>query len=122
MSAFCVYGMTITHANGHNHGIKLTLEPNYTYMGWRFGVEAGAYIFRPTWHATIYNVPPCKGCEPQTFNVGSESRIQASPVVGISIGRNGFSLALTHYFNKTRNDPTYAIWKSTTTATLRYRF
>ncbi|MDT6962947.1 hypothetical protein QTN24_15725 [Cupriavidus sp. SZY C1] len=116
------YAMSRYVANGHNQGIKLTIEPNYTYMGWRFGLEAGAYIFRPTWHATVYDVPPCKTCEPQTLNVASDSRIQVAPVVGVSIGRGGFSVAALHYFNKTRGDPTFPIWKSTTTLMLKYRF
>ncbi|MEN7526989.1 hypothetical protein [Cupriavidus sp. DL-D2] len=116
------YHMSRYVANGHSIGAKLTLEPTYTFNGWRFGVEAGAYVYRPTWHATIYDVPPCKACQGQTLTASSPSTIQFAPVVGVSIGRNGFSLALMHYFNKTRNDPQFAIWKSTSTLMLKYRF
>lgn len=116
------YHMSRYVGNGHNQGIRLTLEPNYTFNGWKFGVEGGAYIYRPTWNATIYDVPPCKGCEGQTLHSRSPHNIQFAPVIGASISHGPFSVSYMHYFNKTRNDPGYAIWKHTDTVTLRYRF
>lgn len=100
---------------GHKTGIRLTLQPTYTYNGWRFGVESGVYIYRPTFHANVYT--------PETvINVSGTTRIQFAPVVGVSVGRGPWSVAYMHYFSKTLQDPYYAIWRATDTITLRYRF
>jgi hypothetical protein len=102
--------------NGHSQGIKLTLEPNYTYMGWRVGFEAGLFAYVRTWDVNVYTE------QGQTLNTTSDRKVRVAPVVGFNVGRGGFSVALLHYFNKTYGDPMYSLWSSTTTVTLRYRF
>lgn len=100
---------------GHMSGLRLTLQPTYTYNGWRFGIEGGAYIYKPTFHANVYR-PDYVG------HVSYDSGWQVAPVVGASIGRGPWSLAYLHYFSKTLHDPTYAFWRATDAVTLRFRF
>lgn len=108
--------------NGHNQGVKFTLEPTFTYAGWRLGVEGGIYVFHPTWHAAVYNVAYCETCDAQTLHFATNIGLRAMPVVGFNVGNGEVSVAYMHYFNKTLNDPTYAFWRATDTITLRYRF
>jgi hypothetical protein len=103
--------------NGHMNGLRLTLEPNYTWNGWKFGAETGVYIYRPTWHAHTYDKDG-SWHTPKDY----QAPIQFAPVVGASVSRGPWSLAYMHYFSKTNRDPYYAIWKATDTLTLRYRF
>lgn len=121
----CV-GECIAHSNfvgnGNVQGMKLTLEPNYTYNGWRVGVEAGVFAFRPAWDVTVYNWVPEKGADSQTINASGERNVRVSPVVGASIGRDGLSLAYTYYFNIGSGAPFHSLWKSAHVVTIRYRF
>lgn len=104
--------------NGHMSGIRLTIEPTYTYNGWKFGVEGGVYVYRPTFHASIYDGDGGPG----QWHSNYKPPIQVAPVVGLEVSRGPFSLAYMHYFSRTLRDPYYAIWKATDTVTLRYRF
>lgn len=103
--------------NGHSQGLRLTLEPNYTFNGYRVGVEAGIFAYIHTFNANVWN-------QQDEFlgNWSSDHKVRFAPVVGASIGRGPFSVAWTHYFNKTYNDPMYAIWRGTDVVTLRYKF
>jgi hypothetical protein len=103
--------------NGHTQGIKLTLEPNYTWNGWKLGVEGGAMAYIHTWNVNVYN---SQG--DLLVNTNSERKVRFAPVVGASISRGPFSVAYTHYFNKPYSDPMYSLWRATDTVTLRYRF
>src|ERR1700694_4778167 len=38
------------NGQGHTQGVMLTLEPNYTYRGVRFGAEAGPWEYWNRWH------------------------------------------------------------------------
>lgn len=104
--------------NGHMSGVRLTIEPTYTYNGWKFGIEGGVYVYRPTFHASIYDGDGGPG----QWHSDYKPPIQAAPVVGLEIGRGAVSVAYMHYFSKTLRDPYYAMWKATDTLTLRYRF
>lgn len=104
--------------NGHMNGIRLTLEPTYTYNGWKFGVEGGLYIYRPTFHANIYDGDGGPG----QWHSNYRPPIQYSPVVGLEVAYRNFSVAYMHYFSRTLRDPYYAAWKATDTITVRYRF
>lgn len=121
----CV-GECIAHSrfvgNGHVQGLKLTLEPTYTYNGIRFGIEAGAYVYRPTWNVTVYNWVPAKGAEPQTIHANGSRSIGVSPVAGASVGFKNFSVSYLHYFNTGSGAPFHSLWKGMDTITLRYRF
>lgn len=103
--------------NGHTQGIKLMLDPGYTWNGWRLGVQGGAMAYIHTWNVNVWN-------QDGVFlsNNSSDHRVRFAPVIGASIGRGNFSLTYTHYFNKPYADPMYSFWKATDTITLRYRF
>lgn len=121
----CV-GECIAHSrfvgNGHVHGIKLTLEPTYTYNGIRFGIEAGAYVYRPTWNVTVYNWIPEKGAEPQTITAAGNRHVGVTPVAGVSIGYGNLSVSFLHYFNTGSGAPFHSLWNGTSTLMLRYKF
>ncbi|MDE4918585.1 hypothetical protein ACUXAV_000684 [Cupriavidus metallidurans] len=102
--------------NGHMQGLKLTLEPNYTWHGVRVGIEGGVYAFVHTWNVNVYTEGG------QVINTSSDHKVRFAPVLGLSVGNGNFSVVYTHYFSKTNNDPMFAIWKATDTITLRYKF
>lgn len=109
--------------NGHSIGLKLTLAPTYTYGHWKFALEAGAYVYRPTFHGNAFDVQLCKGCySTPVVALSSPSRLQVAPVIGGTLWYKSFGLSYTHYFNRTLNDPAYAVWRNTDVITLRYRF
>lgn len=109
--------------HGNVHGIKLSLEPNFTRNGIRYGVEFGAYIFKPKWEVTLYNRPMENGYEGTgAVTVSHNRKIQVAPVVGASVGYKNFSVSYLYYFNRSTGDEWHSLWKGTTTLMIKYRF
>jgi hypothetical protein len=80
--------------NGHGHvqGVSLTLEPGFTWHGFRFAVEAGPWVFWSTWHVT-HNDP----AQPGSYDLSHKTNAQLRWVAGASISRGDFSLRYRYY-------------------------
>lgn len=108
---------------GWSHGVKLSIEPTYTFNGWRFGVEAGAFIHQNRWDTQIDFRPYYADyATTMSYELHTDRRWQVMPMVGVSVGRGPVSVAATYYANKSRNDPVHSFWQGTATLTVRYRF
>lgn len=109
--------------HGGLQGLRFTLEPTYTYNRWRFGIEAGVFVYRPRWHVTVYNRPAETDYETtHAFQVAGDTSIRVTPVIGASIGRGNVSLAYLYYVNASSGAPYHSLWNSVHTLTIRYRF
>lgn len=109
--------------NGDAQGIALTLEPWVKYEGWRFGLEAGLFPYRPAWNETIYNWQVQPGVS-QTLYANTPHAIQLGQVVGINVGTGDFVLGLKHYWLPTKFDGTHspAIWKGATVVEVKFKY
>jgi hypothetical protein len=110
--------------NGNAQGIAFTLEPYFRYSGWRFGLEGGAFAYRPSWDMTIYNWQGDTSVPAQTLTANTPHAIQLGAVVGISVGRGPLSVTLQHYILPTKFDNAHspAIWKGADVLLIRYKF
>jgi hypothetical protein len=113
--------------NGNVNGFAFTLEPTYRVQGWLFGVEAGAFLFRPTWHETVYinNLLPTPNGQGEVVHADYAPRWQVKPVVGVSIGRGNFSVSYRYFWDKTyfnAANPYPGVWKGTHLLSLLYKF
>ena len=122
-------GQCIARSNftgrGYSWGARLTLEPYTHVAGWRIGVEAGAYLTRNRWTETVYDWSPNPddGLGLRTIRVDDTSGWRVVPTVGASIGRGNVDLVYRWYRTRSPNSTAYpAIWQSTQSITLRYRF
>lgn len=110
--------------NGNAQGVSFTLEPWVKLQGWRFGMEAGLFPYRPAWDMDVYNWQVNLNVAPQTLHVGTPHAWQLGQVVGVSVGRGNWKVALKHYWLPTKfdNDHSPAIWKGATVVEMKYRF
>ncbi len=117
--------------SGTVQGIAVTLEPHADFGGWRLGVEAGPFLFFPTWNMSVPNWVAATGNRGNTDwqsttdgNLYWQSgyRPQIGGVVGLSVERGDWGLRYRHYFDKTQGGAFPAIWRSTDTLTLTYTF
>lgn len=110
--------------NGSAQGVALTIEPWFKYQGYRFGLEAGLFPYRPAWDVSVYNWQIDPNTPPQTLHVSTPRALQLGKVIGVSVGRGNFTLALKHYFLPTKYDDAHlpAIWKGATVVELKYKF
>lgn len=118
--------LPLVHVQGAGtvQGIAATLEPHVDLSGWRFGVEAGPFLFFPTWSMSVPNWVAATGNRGNTDwqstadgNLYWQSgyRPQIGGVVGLSIQRGAWGLSYRHYFDKTQGGAFPAIWRSTDT-------
>lgn len=89
---------------GRAQGIALTIEPYYLYRSWRFGVEAGLFVYRPQWDVHMQTIAPDTNgiIDPHTPN-----NPQIGRVVGASVGKGPWRVAYRHYFLPTKYDATH---------------
>lgn len=102
--------------HGHVQGIPLTLDVGYTYRGWRFGAEAGAWVYWQTWHESLYNL------DDQWQDLSHKTVAQLGYVVGASVERGSFSLSYRYYGMSQRWNPYPGLATGAHVAMLRYRF
>ena len=125
--------LPLVHVQGSGtvQGIAATLEPHITVSGFRFGVEAGPFLFFPSWSMSVPNWVTATGnrgnTDWQSTAAGnlywqSGYRPQIGGVVGFSIERGAWGLRYRHYFDKTQGGAFPAIWRSTDTLMATYRF
>lgn len=77
--------------HGHVQGIPVTLDVGYTYRGWRFGAEAGAWVYWQTWHESLYNLAG------EWQDLSHKTVAQVGFVAGASVSRGPFSLSYRYY-------------------------
>lgn len=109
--------------NGDAQGVAFTLEPWVRYQGFRFGLEAGLFPYRPTWNETVYNWQGDLGA-PRTITANTPHALQIGQVVGLNVGRGNLTVSLKHYWLPTKFDNAHypAIWKGATIVELKYKF
>lgn len=85
-------GAPLGYYNGHGHlnGVALTLDAGYTYAGYRFAVEGGAWAYQQTWNQYA-----------QTswgdYNLQGSKAIHVSPVGGVRAEHGQFSVSYRYY-------------------------
>ena len=103
--------------NGHGHaqGVPLTLDVGYTTHGWRFGAEAGPWVYWQTWHESLYDLAD------QWDNLSHRSVAQVGFVAGASVERGPLSLSYRYYQISQRWDPYPGLATGAHVLALRYR-
>jgi hypothetical protein len=79
------------NGQGHAQGVPLTLDVGYTWHGYRFGVEGGAWVYWQTWHESLY------GLDDQMHDLSHVTKPQFGYVVGASVARGDLSLSYRYY-------------------------
>lgn len=111
--------------HGNINGIILSLEPKLKVGNWRFGVEAGPFLYFPTWSETVYNWVPCETCAARTNYVHNDSGMRVGAMTGFSIGYKRVSVVYQYFWDRspiTSHNPYPPIWKGTHLILLKYRF
>jgi hypothetical protein len=110
--------------NGNAQGIAITIEPYVLYKGWRLGVEAGIFPYRPNWNETVTNWTVVPNTPTSTVYADTPHAWQVGGVVGASIGRGPLSVSYQHYILPTRSDGgrSPAIWSGANVILVRARF
>jgi len=109
--------------NGNAQGVALTVEPYVNYRGWRLGVEAGLFPYRPDWDVTVYNWSNASGMPTSTIHANTPHAWQLGKVIGLSVGRGPLSVAYQHYVLPTKYDADHspAIWSGADVLVVKYR-
>lgn len=102
--------------HGHVQGVPLTLDVGYTYRGWRFGAEAGAWVYWQTWHESLYNLSN------QWQDLSHKTVAQVSYVVGASVERGNLSLSYRYYGMSAKWNPFPGLATGAHVLMLRCRF
>lgn len=110
--------------NGNAQGVALMLEPYFRYRGFRVGMQAGLFPYRPDWAVDVYNWSVVPGAATQTLHVETPHGIQIGKVVGVTLQRGNFGISYQHYILPTRYDDAHApaIWKGADVLMLTYKY
>lgn len=111
--------------SGHDQGFLLTLEPHLDYGRWRFGIEAGPYVYRSTWTEDVTGWVSSPNAAPVNQHVMNRAQWRLGSVFGASVGYGNLSLGYQFFRNCTpvsRDNPFPPIWRSTHLLMARYRF
>jgi len=108
--------------SGRAQGVSLTVEPYRWYRGWRYGFEAGAYVYRSTWSEqvqgwTVSDAPP------RNLSLSAKGW-HVAPVIGMSISKDSWSVNYRHYFmrfNSTRQNVP-PLWNDADVIEIKRRF
>jgi hypothetical protein len=84
---------------GHTQGVALTIEPNFTWRGWRFGAEVGPWIYRATWHESLYNLTG------QWQNLSHKTTTQLGYTAGVNVSRGSLTVSYRYYSAKGNFNP-----------------
>lgn len=104
------------NGQGHTQGVALTLDGGYTTHGYRFGVEAGPWIYWQTWHESLYDLAG------NWDDLSHKTSPQLGYVVGASVARGPWSVSYRYYGMKARWNPYPGLATSAHMLTLNYRF
>jgi hypothetical protein len=110
--------------SGDAQGIAITLEPYLKYRGWRLGVSAGLFPYRPSWNETITGWTDVPGTATTNLTANTPHAVQLGELVGVSIGHGPVSVSYQHYWLPTRFDSAHfpAIWAGADVIMATYRF
>lgn len=101
--------------DGSVNGLALTIEPYLQEGKYRFGVEAGPFIFRPTWNLADWTTTG-------PIVMVHDPLIQVGWVAGVEVSRGPWSIAAQYFYDRTRGDKIPAPWTGTYLLMARYRF
>lgn len=108
--------------HGYVQGFKLSLEPYTHWNGWRFGVEAGAFVYKPYWQVdVIWRAAPDYN-DSRWFTIKNTAAVQVAPMAGFSIGRDNVDVSYQFFLTKSLGKDQYSLYKTTHVLQLRYRF
>lgn len=104
--------------NGHGHiqGVPVTLDLGYTWRGWRFGAEAGAWVYWQTWHESLYDLSG------RWDDLSHKTVAQVGFVAGASIARGPLSLSYRYYQVSQKWNPFPGLATGAHVVMLKYRF
>lgn len=85
---------------GHTQGVAATIGYGITRNGWRYGVEAGPWIYWATWHESRIDPE-----YPNENNLWHPTVPQLGWVAGARIERDGYSLSYRYYSASQRWNP-----------------
>ncbi len=105
------------NGNGHVQGVQFLIEPGYTLLGARWGIEGGPWLYWATWHET-HNDP----AQPGAYNLSHRTHMQVGWVAGVSVSRGPWSVSYRHYFEHAQWNPNPGMVQSTNMLILTYRF
>ncbi len=101
--------------------IYATLAPEYRYGAWRFAVELGGTVYRPTWTERIYNYQAHSGDPLTSFTVVHDPKLLTGYTVGVSVGYKNVECALSVYDIRSSGDTWPALYHGlATNLSLRY--
>lgn len=109
--------------NGNLNGVYFSLAPHYDIGPWKLAVEAGPFVYRPTWRETVYNWVSSPEADPQTLHVRNNPAWRVGAMVGASVSYGRFSVAYQYFFDKspiTSSDPYPPVWKGTHVLMVQY--
>lgn len=104
------------NGQGHTQGVMVTLEPHTTWHGVRFGIEAGPFIYRATWHESLYAL------DNQWHDLSHRTVTQLGAVAGVSIGAKDWKIAYRYFYQKQKWNPYPGIVTGTHMLTLERKF
>lgn len=101
--------------SGHTQGVVLSIEPWYEKWGYRFGLEAGAFLHFDTWTEQVG-----KGIG----QLHAPTGLHIAPMAGITVHRGAFSVAYRHYFmnGQLQAENVPPLWKGIDTIEVKYKF
>lgn len=103
--------------NGNAQGISATLEPYVFVHGFQIGVEAGLFIYRPSWNESVV-IMNNQG----TITADTSHRVQFGKVIGLDVTRGHYTVSYKHYALPTRYDSNNypAIYKAADVVSVSY--
>lgn len=101
---------------GHTQGILASLDVGYTWHGWRFGVEAGPWVFWQTWG--VGRTDPEAGW----IDLSHKTSAQVSWVAGANISRGPWALSYRYYNIPQLWNPYPGLIRAAHVATLSYKW
>lgn len=111
--------------SGSVQGFYATLRPHVDFNGWRFGIEAGPFLYYARWNMTAINVDN----GPRWLYIEDMSmrpKWAIGSVIGVSISRGPLTLQYQRFFDRPPSDEPNkdypALWRHTDMLSLKYRF
>lgn len=105
------------NGHGHTQGVMLTLEPHTTWRGFRFGFEAGPWLYWSTWHESR-NDP----VYPTEIDMSHITRPQLGAVAGVSIGQRDWKISYRYFYQRQQWNPFPALQQGTHLVTFEKSF
>ena len=110
--------------SGSANGIAFTGEVHTEKKEgqWKFGAEAGPYIFRPIWRETVYNWKQKPEDPGITVQANNPEDWKIGAVLGLNATKDNYGVSVKHFFNKCTPSTYACLWKTMTVVMVSYRF